>query len=405
MPGCVSPVGTPLPLASTKHDTRETQFNLYIQDDWKATPTLTLNLGLRYAPTSNPWDAIHQLYYLVPVPYGPNGNTPPASANGTLLASTYAPENNYFLKNPSKHNIDPRVGVAWDPFKDHKTSVRAGYGIYHAVLQARDYAYGGFYTFPYIAATQTTGLVFPTPFTTPITGSTSATYGMNPYATTPYLQQWNVSIQREIMKNTVATVAYVGSHGVHLLEQVEENPPAPAGGLTLPDAGANCGLSGGAACGGLSVTNGQTIWPSFPGEFQSLVSVSGGPAVYNQTNGTITCPSGCTLATPKGQPIVDPATGQPVYSHIVQTAPTTFTVLSNTRLNPYFGAQDAAQSRSYSHYNALQAGLIRRMTNNFSMQISYTYSDCVDVTSGSNTADGGTNATTAYNLNADRGRL
>ena len=311
------------------------------------------------------------------------------------------------LRNPSLHNIDPRIGVAWDPFKDHKTSVRAGYGVYHAVLQARDYAYGGFYTFPYVAATQTSlaQLKFPTPFTSPVTGAISATYGMNPYATTPYLQQWNLSVQREIMRNTVVTVAYVGSHGVHLLEQAEENPPAPAGGETLPGAGTSCGLSAGLACGGISVASGTTIWPSFPGEFQSLVALPGSssPAVYNAANGTITCAAGCTLATANQQPIIDPATGQPVYSHIVQTGTTTFSVQSNNRLNPFFGAQDGARSTALSHYNALQASFIRRMTNNFSLQVSYTYSDCIDTTSGSNTADGGTNATTTYDLNADRG--
>ncbi len=403
-PGCVSAAGTPFPLPSSRHDMRETQFSMYVQDDWKLSSTLTLNLGVRYEPTSNPWDALHQIYLLVPVPLGSNGNLPPATANGTPVPSTFTPENNFLLKNPSLHNFDPRIGLAWDPFKDHKTSVRAGYGIFHTVLQARDYSYGAFYSFPWLTSTQTAPAVlnFPTPAQSPVSSATSITYGTSPFATTPYLQQWNLSVQREIMKNTVVTVAYVGSHGVHLIAQADENAPALTGALTEAGSGAACGLASGAACGGISLTGTQTLWPSFTGQLQSLKSVSGSPAVYNPANGTVTCAAGCTLASPNGQPIIDPTTGQPAFSHIVQTG-ATYSVASNTHLDPYFSFLESGGTDTYSFYNALQAGLVRRMSNNFSLQISYTYSDCVDISSGSWGAEGGTNNPDPYNLNVDRG--
>ena len=403
-PGCVSSAGTPYPLPSSRHNMRETQFSLYLQDDWKVRPTLTLNIGLRYSPTTNPWDALHQIYLLIPVPFGPTGNLPSATANGTPVPSTFTPAKNFMLKNPSLHSLDPRIGLAWDPFKDHKTSVRAGYGIFHTVFQARDYSYGAFYAFPWLTQTQLTGLSFPTPAQTPVSNATNITYGTNPFITTPYLQQWNLSIQREVMRNTVLTVSYVGSHGVHLFAQADSNPPVRTGGLTNAGSGAFCGLAAGSACGGISLTNGQILWPSYAGQLQTLVAKSGaiGPVA---ANGTVTCLSatGCTLATASGQPIVNPATGKMAGSQITQATATSFTVLSNNRINPYFSFLNAGATNTDSYYNALQAGLVRRMTNNFSMQVSYSYSECVDISSGSWGGEGGTNASNAYDLQADRG--
>ena len=91
----------------------------------------------------------------------------------------------------------------------------------------------------------------------PNNSPTTETNGTNPYNTTPYLQQWNLSIQREIMKNTVLTIAYVGSHGVHLLGQRDSNPPAPVGGLT------------GAGTGGFNSAAAKPCIPRSPGNSQT----------------------------------------------------------------------------------------------------------------------------------------
>lgn len=384
MPGCVEANGSPDPFPSAQHDARETDFAMYVQDDWRVSSTLTLNLGLRYAPTTDPWDAMNTIYQLVPVPYGSNGNLPPSL--GTPAPTSFTAEHNFMLRNDSFHNIDPRIGLAWDPFKDHKTSVRAAYGIYHIVMAARDYAYGESFGPPFTVQAQTTNLSsFPLAFQTAAASQISITYGINPYDTTPYMQQYNLSIQRQVMKNTVLTVAYVGSHGTHLLAQQDMNPPVALG-----------------QAGAISLANGQSLWPSFSGQTQSLVFTSG--TGTNTGNGVFTCASagGCTLATASGQPIVDPSTGLESYAHVLQSG-TSYSIQANTRVNPNFANINGAASESNSSYNALQAGLVRQLSSNLSLQVSYTYSECMDISSGNEGYDSGHVPEDTYDPGLDRG--
>jgi outer membrane receptor protein involved in Fe transport len=190
----------------------------YIQDDWKVNNRLTVNLGLRYEWESNPVEARNNFYNLVGPPFG----------------TTYQNVPNAYVSNPSNHNFDPRVGVAWDVFGDHKTSVRAGFGIFHDPFET--YTFSSAYTSnpPFLTTLQifpTGDPCFPTPLASAcpgIGGGLSQTNGTY-YGThkTPYTIEYNVNVQRELFKNTLLTVGYTGTRGLHLLAFHDFNPPVP----------------------------------------------------------------------------------------------------------------------------------------------------------------------------------
>jgi hypothetical protein len=146
-----------------------------------------------------------------------------------LTSTDWTHVSNVFRNNPSLKNFDPRVGFAYSPFSNNKTSIRAGFGIFHDPIAPRTYASAYYFDPPYSSDV----IVFPT-FPTPTFGSTAALDQSNgvDYNTnvTPYNMQWNFNIQQEIAPATILQVGYVGSRGVHLFYQADRNPPIPTTG-------------------------------------------------------------------------------------------------------------------------------------------------------------------------------
>jgi hypothetical protein len=313
------------PTADATKDYRYWVFNFYAEDQWKLSSKLTLNVGLRYSPTTVIGETRHLMYNLVNPPFG-----------------TFVPVTQESANNPSLHNWDPRLGLAFDPFSDHKTSIRAGFGMFHNVLYSRDLNY--WLQPPFLTATQTSaqGLLYPNLFSNlgpgsgtvsiPTNGSLSITNGdFYGVSTTPYQIQWNFNIEREVAPNTVATVAYIGSRNLHMFVQEDFNPPT--------------------AC----LAAGQ----------------------------------GCYYA------------GRPTFG--AAPAPNATTTTPNVRVNPQYNSLQMADNLSDSSYHALQTSLNRRFSNNWQTQVSYTFSKSIDDGSGTYGLDGGGIASNPLSVAADRG--
>jgi hypothetical protein len=187
---------------------RELDFTIYAQDSWRVLPRLTLNLGLRYEPALNPSEADDHLYAVTNVYTDTNFSNVP----------------HVFKTNASLRNIDPRIGFAYDLFGDHKTAIRGGFGMFHDVLFAGEYAVG-FINSPPWNLIQQQNPAFPVPFT----GATVPNISLGPGwdwsdNRTPYMIEYNLNIERQLPWGMVASIGYVGSHGVDNFSLVEENP-------------------------------------------------------------------------------------------------------------------------------------------------------------------------------------
>ena len=199
-------------------DIRELYVMPYINDEWKVSRRLTINMGLRYQWVSNPTERRNMIYSIVNPPFGLS----------TDRFKGFQPTKHVFQNNPSTMNFDPRFGLAWDPSGDHKTSVRAGFGIFHNPIQPRAYISGFWQGFP-VVTSQENFPSYPRPFSgatsTPLTAlQQGADYRT---AQTTYMMQWNANVQRQITSDTTVTVGYVASRGIRLFRQRDQNHPIP----------------------------------------------------------------------------------------------------------------------------------------------------------------------------------
>lgn len=287
-------------------DSRTRYGGAFVQDSWKVKSNFTLNLGLRWE-VSMPWyDTQGKLQAFVP---GQTSTVFPLSPTGLVfpgdrgVPKTLAPTR--------YNNFGPRLGLAYSPgFSEGalgkifggpgKTSIRAAFGLYYTSIEdlnlfyeVADAPFGLYWTSPVSVLFEepfrirangaSLGQRFP--FTAPVPGAASnqtldfSVYepmnffpGYNTHNKLSYAEHFNLSIQRQLDKSTVLTLAYVGTEGHHLITQQEANPGDPALCMQLTAQG---------ALDTTSSTPGNPVFGCGPGAENHVFQLPGGSFVYS----------------------------------------------------------------------------------------------------------------------------
>ena len=223
-------------------DTTGVQYAFFVQDDWRVTNWLTLNLGLRYEYQTALNEATGRIANFLPesgLIACPGGCPVELRNNLNQVVSTSntavgLPETLVFA---DKNNWGPRIGFALRPFKNDKTVIRGGAGIYYSLETfnpirqqlAVQAPFLNRINYSRVSATPLL-LSFNNPFPS---GTVEATpRGMNPDYNMPEFYQYNLTIERELAKDLVMEIGYVGSQGRFLGLRYNINAPIPTGIVT-----------------------------------------------------------------------------------------------------------------------------------------------------------------------------
>jgi len=202
---------------------RRWEFGAFVQDDWKVTSNLTLNLGLRYEIYPQyPWVEVADRQSVLLLP----------SQQIVQVGTNGVPRN---AANLDKNNFAPRIGLAYRVAP--KTVLRSAYGIYYAAPQfeinrnlAINPPYAGSYQFTNnqldFAGARTVDQGFERTFSP--AGATIR--GLERNGAIPYVEQWNLNLQHQLPHDMLLTVAYVGTKGVKLRDEIDLNQPRPGAG-------------------------------------------------------------------------------------------------------------------------------------------------------------------------------
>ncbi len=306
-------------------------FGFYIQDDWRATSRLTVNLGVRYEFRSNFSEE-----------YGRESCIPNLESSSAALTTCG------IMTNPSYKNWSPRIGFAWDVFGNGKTAIRSGFGIYYDLGNYDALLTQGPTGMPPFVAnttyTNTSNLpvmqsctpaqnqvsCLEIPINTGAAAAGKSLQGNDYNAKSVHALEANMTVSQQLPFGVGFDVSYVAARGLNLYDGEEGNPVVP----------------------------------------QSIVN---GIPFYNVTKGT---PSngidGCfNNALTPGQPLVVGGVtinpGAPSYP---------------CRVNPYFASALWFTNAAQSWYNGLQVSVIKRLSHGLNFQFAYTYSKSEDDTQG-----------------------
>jgi hypothetical protein len=372
-----------VPLVAQNRNYRQNNIAFYLGDNWRITHKLTLTYGTRYEYYS----PVDEKNGLVLLPQIPAGQTLQQTMLGDATVNFAGGPSSRGLYNHRLAQFAPNIGLAWDPFGNGRTAVRAGFSVNYvndAFFTAANNAAAGN---PGLGATVTNagangqGLFGPTvsnpvgapapPFQVPIDFLTEvintgdfvggvAGYAIDPNLKTPYVQQWNLSVQRDIGWNTSLTVSYVGNHGVGLFRAIDLNQLLLTQNGFLADfnrARSNLFLTGNPQCTTAQNPNCQalTVFPNL-----ALGGLITNPTIEN----LILTGQVATLSTLYHEDGFDQGNNPlPGPSDPVELFP-----------NPYIMGADVLKNTSFSTYNAGVVELRRRFNRGLYFQANYTYS-------------------------------
>jgi len=400
-------------------DVRGKSIYLYAQDSWKIKPNLTLNYGLRWefnqplydkrgryqtfrpgqATTTYPCqlsaDSAQSLGYGA----GPTDCSPGSPAEAVFPLGLVVPGDKGVprgLTSSYYRAWAPRIGVAWDPWKNGKTTIRGGFGLFYNPIEQlvleqfqAEPPFGGSTTIgedlfntPFVSQS---GGVTPNPFNgvlSPPPGTQTdwstfrpiILYGeLEPKLRSQYTAQYNFGITRELSRDMVFSIGYVGSQGHRLLATRDINYGNAQTCLDLQrisdhyaSLDPNDPLVGTFACGPYYADSGFGLPPnSIPDGFS--LQLPNGQTVTGPNPQGIGLVGLRKYSSPKCNPVGGwddvnqvwtngcPSDGVPIFSSIF--------------------AQDTVAA---SNYNSLQASLEKRLTHGLQFQLSYTYSKSID---------------------------
>jgi hypothetical protein len=296
----------------TPRNLRQTLLGGYVQDDWRFKPNLTLNLGLRYEMVTVPTETDGKLSVL------------------RNLSDATPHLGDPFFNNPTTKNFEPRIGFAWDPFRNGKMAVRGGFGMFDVLPLPYQFTLLTTLAAPFFAYTSVNNPgvgSFPNNLPPLPSNTLRATY-IDPNPKRNYVMQYNLNIQYQLTPSLTSLVAYVGSRGIHQPYRPDDAD------IVIP-----------------TRTSAGYLFPK--------VDVVGN--AFSPT---------CNQVDPKATPGDDPNLCAPP-----------------ARINENYGSVRGMFYEGQSYYNALETQLAKRMSHGFQVQGTFTWGRSIDTSSATVAGD------------------